>query len=259
MYRPDYDFHYTVIKGRRSSRSLICLHGMGGNYLQAALLQENSSLDCDFISFNFPDHDLPTPYDAHQTSFGTPNEILPIVYVLKKCILEEQLPNVDLYGFSAGGGALINTIAALNSTKFDPELAKIGIAHKEKIIILAAMQKGFILLDAPLRSIEEIIAFRGHAADLDIYQKRYVQNDMVPLEAIKRWHGLALSVLLCLPTKDEVLSNRDDQKIVDALQRENAQGKTYIIYEPINSRHSDFHAALFAKYKSLISGNESTN
>jgi hypothetical protein len=79
-------------------------------------------------------------------------------------VIDQRLDAIDLYGFSAGGGAVINLIALLNTKTYDAELKKIGIDKKEKKKLLEAIQMGFILLDAPLKSVEEIMDFRGSSS-----------------------------------------------------------------------------------------------
>ncbi len=57
---------------------------------------------------------------------------------------------IDLYGFSAGGGVLINVLGVLNTSTYDARLEAMGIGAVEKEKLLAAIQRGMVILDTPL-------------------------------------------------------------------------------------------------------------
>ena len=59
-------------------------------------------------------------------------KLLPALNVAKKYVVEKGLCTIDLYGRSAGAGALVNLIAVLNTSSYEEELKQIGITSKEK-------------------------------------------------------------------------------------------------------------------------------
>ncbi len=156
-----YDLHLVSLPGS-NKRTMICFHGYGDSYQIAETLKNLYHPKATLVSFNFPEHDIKEgkKYDPKTASFGTINELLPALYVMKKIVLDQGLKSVDLYGFSAGGGAVVNAIAVLNRKAYDSELKKIGIGAEEKTRLLSAIQQGIVILDTPLKSIEEIMDFR---------------------------------------------------------------------------------------------------
>jgi len=238
-----YDLHLTTIPGK-NSQAVIVAHGMGGNYKIAELIKFDKTL----ITFNFPDYDYGRRYiEVDKTKFGTIDEILPLLYVIKKSVITDEREEIDLYGFSAGGGAIINAIGALNTTRFDAGLATIGIFQKEKEQMLEAIQKGLIVLDVPLKSIREIIDFRGPVRELQTIAKRYQQNDMEPIDAIKYLKGLSLHIILHFQNRDEILSNRDDDLFFTRLKKYNENGTTELIVGS-DGGHNSIHYSLWNYY-----------
>jgi len=237
----DYDLHIAEIPGQ-SGKTIICCHGMTGNYQIAEVIHSYDYTQDTLIGFNFPDHD----YDGsrpEKTTFGSIDELLPVLYVLKKTIIDEGRKQVSLYGFSAGGGAVVNVIAALYTTTYDPDLAKIGIGLQEKKQILETLQNGTIILDAPLKSIEEIIAFRGTSLEFEILDARYRKNGMNPIDTLKRLSNLSLNIILNFQHLDEVLSNRDDNLFIQRLKAANSLGSTQVVKG--EGSHSFPHDALW--------------
>lgn len=241
----DYDLHLTYFM-ENSPKTMICFHGMGGDYRVAEHIHGRVSET--LISFNFPDHGfIPGVSDITKTTFGTINELLPALYVLKKAIIDEGRGQVNLYGFSAGGGALINTLKVLNSSTYDVDLAKIGITSAEKALILDVIQRGHIILDTPLKSIAEIVAFRGATDDLMAARKRYHENGMEPIESIEQLDNLALNIVVHFQNPDETLSNRDDELFIDRLKKHNTKGTTTVIIES-DAGHRLPHPSLWRYY-----------
>lgn len=233
----DYDLHLTVLPGS-SERTLVCFHGYGCNYEIASLLRP--STDATLVSFNFPDHDLDEGKKG--AAFGTIDELLPPLYVLKEVVLNRGLDSVDLYGFSAGGGALINVIGLLNSSIYNTELEKIGIGAEEKKRLLSAIQKGRIILDVPLKSIEEIVDFRGTSEEFERLGKNYRENGLRPIDALERLRGLSLSIVLHFQKGDEVLSNRDDGLFIERLK--SVQPEVVVIIGD-DGGHNAYHRSLW--------------
>lgn len=233
----NHDLNFTSIPGK-SDKVIITAHGMNGNHQ----ISQTVKTDKTIITFNFPDHDLykrALTYD--KTTFGTIDELLPLLYVIKQKVLVDGDQEIDLYGFSAGGGAIINTLAALNTSRFDDHLKKIGIDQEGKAKMLAAIQKGNIILDCPLKSLREIIAYRGPSKDLEMVEKRYKANDMEPIDALKYLQGLSLNVTLYFNNPDETLSNRDDQLYYEQLKKVNAKGSTQFLIGKEKGHNSPHH------------------
>jgi hypothetical protein len=244
----DYDLHLTRIPGT-SSKTIVVFHGMGGDYTIAPLIKAQASLNDTLVTFNFPDYGIRDGiYNAKKTSYGSIQELLPAIFVLKKLIVDEQIKEINLYGFSAGGGAIINTLAVLNTSKYDADLKSIGVNQKDKEKILEEVQKGTIILDAPLKSVAEIIDFRGTATDLVTIGERYRENDMEPIGSIEKLKGLSLHFIVHFQNHDLILSNRDDQLFYDRLKKVNADGTTLLIIGN-DGGHNLPHPSLWKFYK----------
>jgi hypothetical protein len=220
----DYDLHLTAIPGK-SARTMICFHGSGANYQLIETLKDQ--VEETLVGFNFPDHDFQSD-DPEKASFGTIQELLPALYVLKTYVIDNGLNEIDLYGFSAGGGALVNTLAVLNAPLYDKELEKIGIGAKEKTAILKAIQNGRVFLDSPLKSIEEIIELRGSSNYLEGLAVRYKKNGLRPIDSLEFLKGLSLHITLYFESPDEILSNRDDALYIQRLKKYN-KGTTKVL------------------------------
>jgi hypothetical protein len=246
-----HDLHVTAMDGS-NARTLLCLHGYGANYRIIEEIQAKGLTESKLIGFNFPDHDLYSrELRAEEFSFGTIQELVPALYVLKTCVQEKDLEAIDLYGYSAGGGALVNAIAVLHSSDYDEDLEKIGIGKREKSQLLAAIQKGVILLDVPLKSVEEIVDFRGPSYELDIVARNYRVNHFRPIDALDAMRGLSLHIIVYFEERDEVLSNRDDEIYMDRLRTANQLGRTEIIIGNAGG-HCVPHHPLWQRYESRL-------
>lgn len=229
----------------------ICCHGYGGNNQIINAVDTCCSIDDHLISFNFPDHGkLISLHNVDQSSFGTINEILPLIYILKKCVIDAKLPAINLYGFSAGAAAIINALALLNAADHHPALTNLGITNANKKEIITALEKGIIILDAPLKSIDEISDLYPDIPELSIMAARYRKNGMRPIDAIMQLKGLNLTILLFLQNPDIVVGNRDDQLFISRLQEANG-GKTTVVCAN-NGGHNSFHIALWQAYQQIV-------
>ena len=247
----NYDLKIQEIPGSES-RTLICMHGLGMNYKFGEELKEKLATDSTIVSFNFPDYDLKSrKLGRKEVKIGTIDELLPALYVLKNKVVDQGLESVDLYGFSAGGGALINTLAVLNGSKHDLELKKIGIGSVEKRKILDAIERGVVILDTPLKSFEEVIALRGWSFKLQFLASRYKKNGMRPIDSLSLLNGLKLNILVYFETPDEMLNNRDDALFSEKLMQVNSDGQTTIVYGR-DGGHFGFHKDLWAEHAKLM-------
>ncbi len=244
----DYDLHLFSLPGN-NERVMICFHGYGDNYKIALALKELNCIEATLVSFNFPEYDIKQgrKYDPQKASFGTIDELLPALYVLKQIVLDQGLDSIDLYGFSAGGGALINVIGVLNSSIYDANLKKIGIGEEEKMRLRSAIQNGVVILDTPLKSVEEIIDFRGSTEELEILAKNYRSNKLRPIDSLKLLNGLSLNMLLHFQEKDEIISNRDDEIYIERLKANQPAGKVAVIIGD-DGGHMAPHLSLWRYY-----------
>jgi len=249
----DHDLHLFSLPGS-NRRTMICFHGYGDSYKIAQTVKELYHPRTRLVSFNFPEHGLKEGrvYDPKRASFGTIKELLPALYVMKKIVLDQGLDAVDLYGFSAGGGALINAIAVLNTKTHDLELKELGIGVEEKKRLLSAIQKGVIVLDTPLKSVEEIMSFRGTSPEFEILAQNYRDHDLRPIDSLKKLERLSLTILLHFQEEDEVLSNRDDALYIERLKDAQKEGSLTVIITN-NGGHMAPHPALWEAYSQKTS------
>lgn len=242
-----YDLHSTVIAGKRTDAPvMICCHGYGSNYTIARAVSSWNVVPDHIIGFNFPDYDLRN-YDPKKSTFGSIQEILPLLYMIKKCVIDAGLESINLYGFSAGGGAIINAFAVLNQTMYDEQLKKIGIDSATKTKILAALQKGHIILDCPLKSIDELMDLRGNSPEFAILADRYRHNNMRPIDSVALLQGLNLTVFLHFQTPDDIINNRDDALFIERLRKAN-KGVTEVVLAQ-EGGHNAFHTSLWRQYE----------
>lgn len=246
-----YDLGIKIFPGKAEQGSiLICCHGYGANNQIGDCVHESGAVKDHIISFNFPDYNLRN-YDPKKSTFGTIAELLPLFYILKKCVIDGQQEKISLYGFSAGGAAVINVLAVLNKALHDPQLKELGISAEGKAKILAALQNGIIILDCPMKSVEELMDARGKTAEFEILANRYAQNKMRPIDSVQELRGLSLTILLYFENPDEILGNRDDQLFIAKLKKINS-GKTEIISGCFGG-HNSYHKALWDRYQKFIS------
>jgi len=247
-----YNMGITILPGHsQNSDVLLLLHGYGGDNSIARILQSYGDISDIMVSFNFPDYRiLDRQYDLTKSVYGSIDEILPVVYMLNKLVVDGKLDKVNLYGFSAGGGAVINTLAVLNTHRFDTQLASIGVGADEKKVILNAIQNGWVLLDAPLKSMNEVNGRRGAGEGRDAVSSRYNKNGFNPIDNIPLLSGLKLNIIVYWEVPDEILSNRDDALFSERLKAVNPNGRN-IILEGSTGGHVGYHAPLFRMYNKL--------
>ena len=216
-----YDLHLCSTD-ESDERAVICFHGFGGDCQMSRTVTPFFKEKASVISFNFPDYGKRSDsLNPEETYFGTIDEILPALYVLKQTIIDKGFSQVCLYGFSAGAAALINCISVLNTSIYDVELKSIGIRKKEKREILDILQQGDIVLDTPLKSIDELISVYGMTKELEVIGTRYQKNGMDPIDSLKNWDNLSLNVLVHFQIPDEIVSNRDDAYFIETIKKYN--------------------------------------
>lgn len=249
-----YDLHMKMLPGaKQDAEVLICMHGMGSDYHLSEVMQSNPVIPYHIIAFNFPDHGLHyASRDVLKTSFGTIEEVLPALYVWKRCIVDGGADKVHLYGFSAGGGAIVNALAILNSNRYDSTLKSIGIGLSEKQQILESIQKGSVILEVPLKSFDEI-ADLFDEREIRVLARRARQNGMVPIKNLNQLQGLSLHCFVYFTYPDEALGNRDDKEFIQRLHHVNKEGQTIAIISKTGG-HTSYHPELWKAYKEFIIG-----
>jgi len=178
----NYDLGIELINpSAASSEITITCHGYGANKDIGYMVAER--LDTPILTFNFPDHDIDDDFDIHTSSFGTIREYLPVVFMLKACV-ENGISHINLYGYSAGGGAIINALAILNNPKYRESLAGIGVDDQDRSVIAQAVSNGLIILDTPLKSVTEILSIRPNDVAMQILAVRFSANGFEAIDAI---------------------------------------------------------------------------
>lgn len=247
-----YDLGLVLHQGKSDDEDiLLCCHGYSGDEKLASILNTYEVISDHLVGFRFPDAGhfaLIRP--AHLLAYGTIHELLPLLHMMKRIAVDASADRINLYGFSAGGGAIINALTVLVEQRYISELEQIGIGPKESQKILSAVQKGMIILDCPLKSLDEISAFRGPFSPLDILRERYASNNLRPIDSISGLSSLKLNVLLYFEDPDEILSNRDDALFIKRLRTANARGETHVVIGH-EGGHMAYHAPLWNTYLGL--------
>lgn len=224
----DMDIH--VLRGNEEDAEvLICCHGFGGCGKLTQELEKVGIIPHHIVGFNFPSHGSKVHQeDPHKLVFGTVEELLPLFHVMLES-WKAGADEIHVYGFSAGGGAVVNAMGVLAKNRFPRELKSIGIGNKERKALLKAVERGSIILDCPLKSIDELVEDRGLTPELEIVGSRFVKNRMVPIEALRNLQGLKLNILLHFQEPDLTLTNRDDALYISTLRQANRKGKTHVV------------------------------
>lgn len=246
-----YNLGVKIIPSKNTNSEVtICCHGYGHNNQIVDVVHSFNILPGTLIGFNFPDYNITPARDHHKVAYGTIHEILPLLYIIKRCIIDLQLPKINLYGFSAGGGAIINALAVLHHTTYEKELQTIGITNHEKTKILAALTRGLIILDCPLKSFGEIYTEHIPTSEFKILATNYTKNNMNPLDTISLLSGMQLTILLHFQKPDEILGNRDDALFIERLRKANKGTTTVVIGN--DGGHNSMHTSLWNQYKKLM-------
>lgn len=208
------------------SQVTIYCHGAGSSKDAGYGIQHK--LQTPLITFNQPDYKWPDRKKVEETTFGTIQELLPLLFVLKQCV-DNGVQQINLYGFSAGGGKIINVIALLNNERYEKELHALGITPDYKKRLLSLIQRGFIILDCPLKSLRELLDARPHEKFMEPMVEKFEQNKLEPINNLHYLNNLKLSILVHFQMPDEILSNRDDALYFEKLKAANERGITQLI------------------------------
>lgn len=208
------------------SEITITCHGYGANKEIGYMVASHSYTP--ILTFNFPDHDIDDNFDIYASSFGTIREYLPLIFMLKACA-DNGMSKVNLYGYSAGGGAIINALAILNNPKYKETLASIGIDDPDKVALFQALSNGLIILDTPLKSVTEILSIRPNDESIQVLAVRFSANGFEAIDVVDQLAGLRLNIIVYFEIPDEILSNRDDELYFQKLKAVNKSGTTQLV------------------------------
>lgn len=247
-----YDVNIQFYPGQHpESEIMIHCHGYGERASKARIVHKNANIPHHIISFNFPDAGC-LQDNRNTLTFGTIQELLPLFAIIKTCVVDLALSKIHLYGFSAGGGAVINALAVLNTTAYDEDLLAIGITPMHKQLMLNAIQQGTIVLDCPLKSIEEIIALRGSDAQLELIAQQYRIHNLCPINSVAMLGGLHLDIVLYFQNPDTIISNRDDKLYYTTLLNTLNSSSRITFLEADEGGHAMYHPLLWNTYNELI-------
>lgn len=228
---------------------MICVHGYGSSNRVADVIHSFKNVPDHIIGLNLPDHNIiPGNYDVNKSSFGSIKEILPVLHVVKRCVVDAGMKSINLYGFSAGGALLINLLSVLNKNTYDKQLAAIGINTANKKMIKNAIERGHIILECPMKSIDEIMDYRGRSKEFTILANRYKENKMRPIDVLMN-EIFNVNIILHFAQPDDILGNRDDQLFIDRLRSAN-KGKTEVVMGTERG-HNTYHQSLWNRYKNF--------
>ncbi len=246
-YNPDFELLPT--QSPQGDLITITAHGYGANKKIGNFVAKNAPLTGHVLTLNLPDHDY-RPSDEHNLRHGSIDEILPLAFAVKT-VIAAGAHRINVYGFSAGGGAVVNLLAMLNGHRFDGELNDIGITEADKEAMLRAIEQGVVLLDAPLKSVEEIMHGRGALPELKLFAQKYKENNLRPIDSLDELQGLKLKVVLYFENPDEIIYNHDDAEFITRLEKANSLGITRIAVGT-NGGHKGWHKELWDNYKMII-------
>jgi hypothetical protein len=228
----------------------LCCHGYGQSSALANTIASYQCFKGRLIGFNFPDYGIKRTDDHTNVKYGCPQELEPLLFLLDYYASNERCKVINLYGFSAGGGAIINTLVALADSDCQ-YLAALGINAEHRELILLALSRGIIALDCPLKSVPEIIDFRGSSEDLELIARNYEKNEMNPIDALLKLGQIHLHIVIHFQQPDEALDNRDDALFIERLSRANS-GTTQVVIGS-DGGHTTYHASLWDYLKSIAS------
>lgn len=229
----------------KKSELTICCHGYGHSHQIVDVVNSRRIFDHQLVGFNFPDYGITDASDHNKVVYGTIDELLPLLYILKFYVCDQSIEKINLYGFSAGGGAIINALAILNNYSHPDQLRKINLRQDDAKKIIAALTKGIVILECPLKSMQELIDFRGATQNLMLITNNYNKNKLNPIDSVQHLSGLKLTIFLYFVNPDEIISNRDDALFIDRLKRSN-KGMTYIV-SGTKGGHTGPHPELWAR------------
>jgi len=243
-----YNLGVKVFAGKtKPSEITLCCHGYGHNNTIVDCVEAARVFPRPLIGFNFPDYDITEKSDHHKSKYGSIDEILPLLYLIKYYACDVNIPTINLYGFSAGGGAVINALVVLNNHLYNEHLKKIDVSKEHVKTMISALEHGDIILECPLKSMEEIMALRGKSSEFEILSSRYTKNNLNPIDTVRLLAGLTLNIVVHFQKPDDILSNRDDNLFIERLQKANSGNTTVSLGQ--GGGHNTYHPNLWNRYR----------
>ncbi|MFN0065401.1 MAG: hypothetical protein ACKVOH_04110 [Chlamydiales bacterium] len=207
---------------------MIIAHGYGMDDSLTDIVSSSGLTPHHLVGFNFPDygHDIDVTR-PDKLCFGTIKELAPLINLMRACVLEAGAKRLHVYGFSAGGGAVVNALGVLCQHRFCNEL---NLNPEEMDNIIEAVERGSVLLDCPLKSIDEICdVVEKTNPHLRYIADIYIAWGMRPIDSLLKLEGHAFDLYLHFENPDVILSNRDDMFYIDNLERGNYLGRNTIV------------------------------
>lgn len=244
-----YDLGIKLLPSRDGKKDAItiCCHGYGGSHTIVDTIHSYAVLNDHLIGFNFPDFNINPAMDHSKAVYGTINELLPLFHIINYYACDQGIPVINLYGFSAGGGAVVNMLALLNAGRYKKDLQKIGITDDCIRVMRAALQKGLIILECPLKSLKELLAFKGPIPALQMISLNYEKNNLDPIDSLSSLTDFPLNIILYFNNPDETIGNRDDELFIEKIKKANS-GNTITIIAG-EGGHNTYHASLWSAVK----------
>ncbi|MGB8467961.1 MAG: hypothetical protein WCE21_03065 [Candidatus Babeliales bacterium] len=226
----------------RSAHTTLYFHGWGDTKNSARLIKKyRSIIKENLVTFNFSDA-RPILGKLGQSSFGQLPDVFPALYALNYTIDTLGLESIDLFGVSRGCAVIVNLLALLNDNHLfaahTKQLTAIGIGHKERQKLLAAIQRGTIILDTPLRSMALTPFPQWIAQTFTRYDNRLWQ----PENTVTLLKGLQVTTIVHFQHRDFIVSNKQEADFFYALAQLNPQ-TTYLVMGN-DGGHAHSHRAL---------------
>ena len=199
---------------------MLCAHGASMDASIIDFLKKTDRFPFHLVSFNFPSHGPQIrKKPPEELTFGCFSELIPFFQALRQCVVGGNLDKIHLYGFSAGGGAIVNVLKILHLGLYPKELAQLQIHLEEREQILSAIQKGKIILDCPLKSVAEVSKGQKRAPVFAHFEKIYRENRFEPITSLKGLQGLDLEILLHFQSPDTTLTNEEDLHYIKQIKQ----------------------------------------
>ncbi len=220
---------------RPRARAILYLHPWGvialPNKKHMHMMKLDNVLPGDVITFNFPDGVMRGPLPSLYSSFGQLSDVLPAIYTLNYAYEVYGLHTIDVFGYSRGGAVAVNMVAVLHdkSTQYDAALAQLGITAGRRKELLAAIERGSIVLDCPLIDGNETL--KNYAKPVQFIARtmtNYKSDGLQALQSARSLSGLKLHVLLHFQYNDTRIGNEHEAALYNAFAQHNPE-HTYLL------------------------------
>lgn len=254
-----YDPHISLIRETdetviNTGRKTVYFHGFGGNSSVAAGIKHlygAERLPGDVVTFDFADAVTTAGMDTTKSSLGQWPDMKTALYVLKT-LHDSGETAVGITAHSRGGATAVNTVAALvdETTKYDENLAEIGIDGAKRKAMLKMLQRGQIVLECPLVHVRSVIKHQVETSRAGSWLTRmfgdslssssastadYCASAVVrkyrpwneqAIESAEKWNNIRIPTIVHFQENDEVLGNRNDHEFYEKLSASNGVDHT---------------------------------